>query len=183
VYLEKSWDRQKEYIEPAVRAVRKVWRKYFKPESSATSVANLDTIKDPIRRRRLELTSTNTVVEEFEDFIKGAPIQLGTFQTPLEWWLEPARQAAYPNLTQMAIMIFTIPPMSAGPERVFSGAKHTIAPERVRLGARMVEMAECLKSWIGISPGRQQAPLSGVFANSRFVEEAVNLLQEIPDCG
>jgi hAT family C-terminal dimerisation region len=78
----------------------------------------------------------------------------------------------------MAIIIFTIPPMSAGPERVFSGGKHTIAPERVRLGARMVEMAEYLKSWIGITPGRQQAPLSGVFANSRFVEEATKLLQE-----
>lgn len=70
VYLKKSWDHQKEYIEPAVRAVRKVWRKYFKPESSATSVVDLDTIKDPIRRRRLELTSTITVVEEVENFIK-----------------------------------------------------------------------------------------------------------------
>jgi hypothetical protein len=81
----------------------------------------------------------------------------------------------------MAMMIFTIPPMSAGPERVFSGGKHTIAPERIRLGTTMVEMAECLKSWIGITPGRQQAPLSGVFADSRFVEEAIDLLQEIPN--
>ncbi len=74
--------------------------------------------------------------------------------------------------------------MSAGPERVFSGGKHTIAPERIRLGATMVEMAECLKSWIGITPGRQQAPLSGVFANSLFVEEAIDFLQEpeIPNC-
>jgi hAT family C-terminal dimerisation region len=78
----------------------------------------------------------------------------------------------------MAITIFTIPPMSAGPERVFSGSKHTIAPERIRLGATMVERTECLKSWISITPGRQQAPLSGVFVNSRFVDEAINLLQK-----
>ena len=70
VYLEKSWDHQKQYIEPAVKAVRKVWKKYFKPESSATPIVDLDTIKDPIRRRRLELTRTNAVIEEFEDFIK-----------------------------------------------------------------------------------------------------------------
>lgn len=69
VYLERSWEHQKEYIEPAVRAVRKVWKKHFKPESSATLDVDLDTIKDPIRRRRLELTKTNTDVEEFEDFI------------------------------------------------------------------------------------------------------------------
>jgi hypothetical protein len=78
----------------------------------------------------------------------------------------------------MAITIFTIPPMSAGPERVFSGSKHTIAPERIRLGATMVERTECLKSWISITPGRQQAPLSGVFVNSRSVDEAINLLQK-----
>jgi hypothetical protein len=70
VYLEKSWDHQKQYIEPAVRAVRKVWKKYFKPESSTILIVDLDTIKDPVRRWRLELTQTNAVIEEFEDFIK-----------------------------------------------------------------------------------------------------------------
>ena len=69
----------------------------------------------------------------------------------------------YPNLTRMAITIFTIPPMSAGPERVFSGAKHTIAPERIRLESKMVEMTECLKSWVATSSRRQQVPLGGVF--------------------
>ena len=77
----------------------KMWKKYFKQESSAIVMVDLDTIKDSVRRQHLELTRTNAVIEEFEDFIKGTPIQLGTFQTPLEWWLEPARQAAYPNLT------------------------------------------------------------------------------------
>jgi hypothetical protein len=77
----------------------------------------------------------------------------------------------------MAITIFSIPPMSAGPERVFSGAKHTIAPERIRLGAKMLEMAESLKSWVRITPGRGKAPLSGVFA-SRFVDEAIKVMEE-----
>jgi hypothetical protein len=77
----------------------------------------------------------------------------------------------------MAITIFTIPPMSAGPERVFSGAKHTIAPERICLGAGMVEMTECLKSWIQISEGRQQAPLSGVFRENQALIEAIECLE------
>jgi hypothetical protein len=62
-----------------VKAVQKVWKKYFKLESSTTLIVDLNTIKDPIRRWRLELTRTNAVIKEFEDFIKGAPIQLGTF--------------------------------------------------------------------------------------------------------
>jgi thymidine phosphorylase len=77
----------------------------------------------------------------------------------------------------MAITIFSIPPMSAGPERVFSGAKHTIAPERVRIGAKMLEMAESLKSWVHISKTTGRAPLSGVFANSRFMDEALKVLE------
>ena len=48
----------------------------------------------------------------------------------------------------MAITIFTILPMSAGLEQVFSSGKHTIAPQRMLLGAKVVEMTECLKSWI-----------------------------------
>lgn len=67
----------------------------------------------------------------------------------------------------MAITIFSIPPMSAGPERVFSGAKHTIAPEGVRLGAKMLEMSESLKSWVRISKTTGRAPLSGVFTNEQ----------------
>jgi hypothetical protein len=70
--------------------------------------------------------------------------------------------------------------MSAGPERMFSG---TFTPERIRLGVTMVERTECLKSWISIIRGRQQALLSGVL-NSRFVDEAINLLQkDLDDVG
>jgi hypothetical protein len=111
------------------------------------------------------------------NYFKGSPFKIGD-QTPLEWWLEPARQATFPSLSKMAITIFSIPPMSAGPERVFSGAKHTLAPERIRLGAKMIEMAECLKSWVLITKGRDHAPLSGVFLNSKFVNKAVEVMEE-----
>jgi hypothetical protein len=70
--------------------------------------------------------------------------------------------------------------MSAGPEWVFSDAKHTLAPgsERilVRLGVKMLEMTECLKSWVSTT-WRQRAPRSGVFVNYLFIDKAVELLQ------
>jgi hypothetical protein len=78
----------------------------------------------------------------------------------------------------MALTIFSIPPMSAGPERVFSGAKHTIGVERISLGAKMLEMAESLKSWVHITPGRTHAPLSGVFVNRQLLDEAIRVLEE-----
>jgi len=76
----------------------------------------------------------------------------------------------------MAITIFSIPLISASPERVFSGAKHTIVPERVRLGAKILEIAELLKSWVRITKATGRALLSGVFANSHFMDEALKVL-------
>ena len=38
--------------------------------------------------------------------------------------------------------------MSADPERVFSGTRHTISWDRMLLGAATIEKGECLKSWI-----------------------------------
>ena len=68
--------------------------------------------------------------------------------------------------------------MSAGPERIFSGAKHTLASERIRLGAKMIEMAECLKSWVLITKERDHASLSGVFLNSKSLSKAIKVLEE-----
>jgi len=47
-----------------------------------------------------------------------------------------------------AIDILSIPAMSAEPERVFSGCRRTITWQRMRLGVKVVEEGECLKSWI-----------------------------------
>jgi len=50
----------------------------------------------------------------------------------------------------MAINIFSIPAMSSEPERVFSGAKHTITEQRMSLKIDTIELLECLKSWFRI---------------------------------
>ena len=38
-------------------------------------------------------------------------------------------------------------------------------------------MAESLKSWVRISKTTGRAPLSGVFANSRLMDEALKVLE------
>ena len=50
-------------------------------------------------------------------------------------------------LSRMAIDIYSIPAISAEPERVFSGAKSTISDSRSRLQGQTIEILECLKSW------------------------------------
>jgi hypothetical protein len=62
-------------------------------------------------------------------------------------------QKRFPNLSQMALDILSIPVMSADPECLFSGAKITISDRRCRLGMPTIQALECLKSWLGIIKG------------------------------
>ena len=54
-----------------------------------------------------------------------------------------------PRLSQMAVDVLSVSPMSAEAERVFSGARRTIhvSWERAALGSGLIERGECLKSW------------------------------------
>ena len=61
------------------------------------------------------------------------------------WW---ARHEAYPILSKLALDIFSIPAMSAEPERVFSSTKKLITDERNRLSDETVEADECQKHWL-----------------------------------
>jgi hypothetical protein len=90
----------------------------------------------------------NEIKDELEHFINDTPINLPKGTTALNWWLIPANQLAYPCLYRMAVDILSIPPMSAEPERIFSGARRTISWERYCLGAENIERGECLKSWL-----------------------------------
>ena len=47
----------------------------------------------------------------------------------------------------MGLDIFSIPSMSADPERLFSSCKHTLTDTRNQLRSDALEALECLKSW------------------------------------
>ena len=66
---------------------------------------------------------------------------------------------------------------------MFSGAKKTITPERNKLGGTMLEITECIKSWVKSVAGRTYSVLYGVFKNSQQVEEAARLLEDTEASG
>jgi hypothetical protein len=78
----------------------------------------------------------------------------------------------------MAIDVFSIPPMSTEAERIFSGAKRQVTWDRTKLSAEMVEICECIKSWISIPKGKTRPLLAGVFRNAEDIDAAVRILQE-----
>ena len=76
-----------------------------------------------------------------------------------KWWLESTQQLNYPNLLIMALDLLSIPTMSIEPKRLFSRAKITIIDYRNKLGIKMIQAIESLKSWLWswvlVSQGRE----------------------------
>lgn len=79
--------------------------------------------------------------DEFDRFLREPATQ---DDSALEWWLHPTRQKQWPRLSVFAISLFSFPPMSDEPERVFSGGRRQISWERNRLTPDVVEASECV---------------------------------------
>jgi hypothetical protein len=79
-----------------------------------------------ILARELDVVSPAiSKLDEYEFFTAQPPVALDC--SPLAWWLHEEQQQAYPHLSRMAVNILSIPAISAEPEWVFSGARHTIS--------------------------------------------------------
>jgi hypothetical protein len=121
---------------------------------------------DEYDKWQMEQDVLNSMGDEFDHFISNTPLALPKGTTALDWWLNPEHYMPYPCLYHMAIDILSIPPMSAEPERIFSGARRTISWQRMCLGADNIEKGECLKSWIrsGLIAGWRKEELEALVA-------------------
>lgn len=84
--------------------------------------------------------------DELEQYL-SEPCLIQNDRTALDWWLASEQRSRLPYSSRMAIDVFSIPAMSSEPERVFSGAKHTLNKQRIRCTVKTIELLECLKSW------------------------------------
>jgi hypothetical protein len=144
----------KEWRRDAISYTTALWEDCYKDiyqvETTVTEVAPQEDVRplDEYDKYNQEQSLLHAFSDEFDHFIHAAPVTLPDSSSALDWWLIEANRAAYPSLSVMAIDILSIPPMSAEPERIFSGARRTITWSRFRLGAGNIERMECLKSWI-----------------------------------
>lgn len=152
-WIEKQWEAK--FIAPTKMLVLTLWISEYRPKASTDSTVFTASIPDPDEnmfsrfiREEQEALQATAVADEYEYYC-SSPVSPG-ITDPIAWWLEPAQQRQYPNLSRMALDILSIPAMSAGPERLFSGAKITITDRRNRLGAETINALMCLKSWFGV---------------------------------
>lgn len=65
--------------------------------------------------------------------------------SPIPYWI--SKRSIWPQLAQMALDVYSTPPMSDAPERVFSDTGHLMAPKRRHMTGESVEQITCLPSW------------------------------------
>jgi hypothetical protein len=68
-----------------------------------------------------------------------------THDSPIPYWV--SKLTIWPQLARMALDVFSTPPMSDEPERVFSMAGHLLSPRRRKMKGESVEQLLCLRSW------------------------------------
>jgi hypothetical protein len=71
--------------------------------------------------------------------------QVKTHESPIPYWI--SKLPVWPQLARMALDVFSTPPMSDEPERVFSIAGNLLSPRRRQLKGESVEHLLCLRSW------------------------------------
>jgi hypothetical protein len=171
-YLQQHWPTR--WCSDAEEQVRELWQSEYQIKSKdsiqeARAVESEWPIDEPTELELYERTAFLTPEgDEFDRFIAQPQSAVVDAVT---WWLEPTQQRDYPRLSQMAVDILSISPMSAEAERVFYGARRTISWERAALGSVSIERGECLKSW-----SLQEVPLM----NTDLIDEAASELLEAP---
>jgi hypothetical protein len=65
--------------------------------------------------------------------------------SPIPYWI--SKRSIWPELTQMALDIFSTVPMSDSPERVFSDTGNLLSPSRRTMTGDCVEQITCLRRW------------------------------------
>jgi hypothetical protein len=71
--------------------------------------------------------------------------QILTYSSLIPYWI--SKLPVWPQLARMALDVFSTPPMSDEPERVFSIAGNLLSPRRRKMKGESVEQLLCLRSW------------------------------------
>jgi len=96
----------------------------------------------------LQSKKAKPTLDEYQRYISTPMVE--DITSPIVWWCEETQQNLYPNLSQMALDLLSLPSSAADAERLFSSAKLTVTARRNRLQIKQIEALESLKSWLGV---------------------------------
>ena len=133
-YFKANWSEKLDWIIEAKYIIQTFWVNSYSPKE--TPVQNLPGAttkpeKNTFKAWQQSRKKTRVLGDQYQQYCNIEVVE-DVIDTR-KWWQEPSQQLNYPNLSVMALDILSIPAMSAEPERLFSGAKITIADRRNRI--------------------------------------------------
>jgi hypothetical protein len=153
--VESQWADHPDWLVRGKVAVRELWEEYRKipvedaiPEqpTATRKATDLDDFMASVRKLGTQPTpSASPTRDEYAEWLSISDPGDCLVDNPIQYWLLRRRQ--YPNLSRMAIDLFSIPAMSSEPERIFSLEGQMVTPLRRRLQADIIGAARCISSW------------------------------------
>ncbi|KAL9561247.1 hypothetical protein ACKAV7_014602 [Fusarium commune] len=118
------------------------------PKTILEADSQLEYLERRIKRHKTEdaaSSSTHAVGDEYSDWFRDVHKSDQNILDPLSYWYE--RREEYPRLSQMALDVLSVLPMSADVERLFSTCGRMVRDDRARLDASTIGMTQTVRSW------------------------------------
>ena len=110
--------------------------------------------------------------DEYESWLKEpmwTSLQHKEGCTAVQYWHQ--LQSKYPNLSQMALDVLTIPASSADCERVFTGTGDILEPQRRKMGSQLLAALVCTQRWIRAGFKPPSAKAAATYDDIKLIEE------------
>jgi hypothetical protein len=143
-WFEKQWATKPEWIAAARASVTSRWEGYkhteVDPGNTPVAAPLLDE-DDEWSHDDYTATVDQLAMYESEPLPQGLTIK----DSLIAYWV--SKRSIWPQLAQMALDVYSTPPMSDEPERVFSTTGNLMSARRRHLAGQSVEQMTCLRSW------------------------------------
>jgi hypothetical protein len=142
-WFEKHWESKPHWIAAAKTAVTDLWLLY-KHEIVRDPATNATAVQVDEDDELYSDDDTNAA-DQLRLYEQEPRSQMLMKDSPIPYWV--SKRSIWPQLAQMALDVYSTPPMSDSPERVFSDTGHLMAPKRRHMTGESVEQITCLRSW------------------------------------
>lgn len=142
-WFERHWVHNQDWITTARDLITALWENDYKHLPSPANTITATAIDEDDEW----LNDDDTVVDQLWLYEHEPHSQISVKDSPIDYWI--SKRSVWPQLSQMAIDVYSTPAMSDEPERVFSEAGNLLTPRRRTLGHDSIEQMLCLKNWQG----------------------------------
>jgi hypothetical protein len=136
-WFDRYWETKPDWRAAAREAIAELWKQY-KPANDTNMMAMQGDEDD-------EWSYHNNAADQLHLYEQEPYPKMLQKDSPIPYWI--SKRSIWPELAQMALDIYSTPPMSDEPERVFSDTGNLLTPKRRLMNSEGVEQMTCLRRW------------------------------------